>query len=449
MSRNIDIEQDILDLPVHTNGKDKIISRSDLAQEIISRKPDFFERFALLIFLGILLLLIAGTWFIQYPDIIESNATLTANDAPKEIVIRQEGRLVKLFAKNDEELKKNQVIGWIESTADHAEITDLSGQLDSTIRLINAGQPQKIKLLFNRHYEHLGELQTTYQQFMAAWQQFDDYVINGFYNRKKQLLQQDITTLHRMNIEVDKQKEITEQNIKLAEESFKMNDVLLNEKVISREEYRNEKSKFLNKQSELPQLNASAISNENQKRDKQKEIYQLDHDVDQQKIIFEQALETLKNAADDWKRRYILSSPINGKIVFTVPLQENRFLQQGKLVGFILPDNTQYYAEAILPQKNFGKIDTGLQVQLRFNAYPYEEFGFVKGRLNYISKVPSDSGFLATILLNKGLTTNYGKSVQYKNGLKAEALIITQNMRLLQRIYYNIIKMTSVNKGIS
>lgn len=447
MSKNIDIEQDILDLPVHTNGKDKIYSRSDLAQEIISRKPDFFERSALLLFLGILLLLLAGTWFVQYPDIIETTATLTTNDAPKEIVIRQEGRLVKLFAKNDQKLKKNEIIGWIESTASHTEVTDLSKKLDSVIRLIITGQPQKIKSLVNQHYEHLGELQTTYQQFIAAWQQFDDYIINGFYSRKKQLLQQDIASLHKMNTEVDKQKAITKHDIELAEESFKMNDYLLNEKVISKEEYRNEKSKFLNKQSALPQLNTSAIANENQQRDKRKEIYQLDHDVAQQKIIFEQALETLKNAADDWMRRYILSSPIDGKIVFTVPLQENRFLQQGKIVGYIMPDNTQYYAETILPQKNFGKIDTGLQVQLRFNAYPYEEFDFVKGRLNYISKVPSDSGFLATILLNKGLTTNYGKSLQYKNGLKAEALIITQNMRLFQRIYYNIVKMASVKKG--
>lgn len=106
MSNNVDIEQDILNLPVYKNGKDKMSSRSDLAQEIISRKPDFFERSALLLFLCILLLLLAGTWFIQYPDIIESTAVLTANDAPKEIVIRREGRLVKLFAKNDEELKK-------------------------------------------------------------------------------------------------------------------------------------------------------------------------------------------------------------------------------------------------------------------------------------------------------------------------------------------------------
>lgn len=447
MSKNIVIEQDILDLPVGINGKDKIYSRSDLAQEIISRKPNFFERFALLLFLGILLLLLASTWFIQYPDIIETNAILTANDAPKEIVSRQEGRLVKLFAKNDEELKENQVIGWIESTGSHAEIIDLSKQLDSIIRLLMSGQHQEIKKLFNHHYEQLGELQTTYQQFNIAWQQFDDYLINGFYRKKKQMLEQDISSLHQMNVEVNKQKEITEQNIKLAEESFKMNDVLLNEKVISREEYRNEKSKFLSKQSALPQLTTSAISNENQKREKQKEIFQLDHDVAQQKMVFVQALKTLKNAVDGWMLKYILRSPINGRIVFIVPLQENRFLQHGKLLGYVIPDSTLYYAETILPQNNFGKLDTGLQVQLRFNAYPYQEFGFVNGQLSYISKIPSDSGFLATIRLNTALITNYGKSLQYKSGLKAEALIITQNLRLFQRIYYNIIKTTSSKKN--
>jgi HlyD family secretion protein len=102
--------------------------------------------------------------------------------------------------------------------------------------------------------------------------------------------------------------------------------------------------------------------------------------------------------------------------------------------------------EINLPQNNFGKVDTGMPVQLRFDAYPYEEIGFVKGRLNFISKIASDSGFYATVRLDNGLTTNLKKHIQYKNGLKAEALVITKNLRLLQRIYYSIIKNTSVEK---
>jgi hypothetical protein len=111
--------------------------------------------------------------------------------------------------------------------------------------------------------------------------------------------------------------------------------------------------------------------------------------------------------------------------------------EQGRLKN---PADSHYYAQVILTQNNFGKINIGQKVQLRFDAYPYQEFGFVAGKLNYISNVPSDSGFLANISLPKNLTTNYNKEIQYRSRLKSQALIITRDTRLLQRFYYNIIK---------
>ena len=71
---------------------------------------------------------------------------------------------------------------------------------------------------------------------------------------------------------------------------------------------------------------------------------------------------------------------------------------------------------------------------------------FVKGRLNFISKVATDIGFYATATLDKGLIPNFRNRIQYKNGLKAQALVITKDSRLLKRIYYSIIKITSQDK---
>lgn len=449
MNEDVIIDDGIYSMPLHTNGNEQTASRSDAAEEIVSRKPDFLERWALLFFLGILLLLLGSTWFIRYPDVIEASATLTATNAPKEIIPRQAGRLVKLLVKQDDVLKKGQAIAWLESNASHIEVLSLSEQLDSSLQLLHKQQPDGLSRVLTHQYNNLGELQSNYQQFVVAWQQFDDYLINGFYNRKKQMLQQDIVTLHQMKATVNQQAKITEQDVRLSEESFQMNEYLYNEKIISKEEYRNQRSKLLSKQAALPQLSASKISNEAQRREKQKEIYQLEHDIAQQRSTFEQALGTLKSAVNEWMRGYILQSPVDGKIVFTVPLQEARFVQQGKLLGYVIPDNASYFAELTLPQNNFGKISKGLNVQLRFNAYPYQEFGFVRGRLDHISGIPSDSGFLATVRFDKGLTTNYGQRIQYKNGLKAQAIVITRNMRLMQRIYYNIVKATSVKKNQS
>jgi HlyD family secretion protein len=91
-----------------------------------------------------------------------------------------------------------------------------------------------------------------------------------------------------------------------------------------------------------------------------------------------------------------------------------------------------------IPQSNFGKVKTGQKVLLKFQAYPDAEFGSVTGKINFISSIPSDSGYLAKVSLPYGLITNYKKQIQFRDGLIANSEIITENMRLLQRFYYNI-----------
>ena len=74
--------------PSSKNGQEKKTAktfhqRSEAAQEIISRQPGFAERWALILFLSVLVILTACTWFIKYPDIIETSGRLTADNAPK------------------------------------------------------------------------------------------------------------------------------------------------------------------------------------------------------------------------------------------------------------------------------------------------------------------------------------------------------------------------------
>lgn len=420
--------------------------RSDVSQEIISRKPDFYEKWALLLFLSILLILVSCTWFIKYPDIIEARAVLTGTNAPKEIVPRQTGKLTALFAKNNQQVKQGDILGWIESNANAREVIDLAGRLDSSVKKVDQSNPQAIAGLFNKRFSNLGELQSAYQTFITALLQYNDYLVNGFYSRKKTMLLNDIAALHNMQTIAAAQRKLTVEDNALAEKTFEMNRKLFEQKVISAEEYRQAQSILLNKQLSVPQADANIISQQNQIRDKQKEIDQLTHDILQQQLTFEQALHTLKSSVEEWLKAFTLQAPTNGIVVFALPLQQNQFIEQGKLLGYVNPLDSKYYAEIKLPQNNFGKVDTGMKVQLRFDAYPYQEVGFVPGTLNYVSVVAVDSTFIGTVQLNKGLQTNQGKPLQYKNGLKAQALIITKDMRLLERLYYSIVKATSVNK---
>ncbi|MDO6434795.1 HlyD family efflux transporter periplasmic adaptor subunit [Flavitalea sp. BT771] len=423
------------------NGQ-KASFRSEEAIELLLARKSFFSTWALLLFLILILILFVVAWFVRYPDIIQANATLTARNAVKEINVRQSGKLIELFVSNDEQVHEDQTIGWIESVADHRQVIRLSVALDKSVKIISMGQMEQISELFTDKFKDLGELQPAYQQFLTAMQQFNDYLVNGYYQKRRAILLKDLEGLEKISATLSRQGDLSRQDLNLTSEELISNDTLYKYKVISSQDMRTEHSKFISKQMNLSQAEMSLLSNANEQRDKQKEINELEHTISQQNVIFQQAIETLKSAVDDWRKKYIIESPIEGRVVFIIPLQRNQLLQAGKQVGFVNPSDTRYYAQVNLPQGNFGKISLGQKVQLRFDAYPYEQYGTVDGILDYISKVPSDSGFLANIELPNGLATNQKKEIQYYPGLKSQALIITEDLRLLQRLFYKLVKGT-------
>lgn len=416
--------------------------RSEQAQELLSARPGFIQQWALLCFLIIFALITVGAWVIKYPDTIQARSTLTAANAPKELMVRQEGTLVRLFAKNDQHVVAGQVLGWIESTADHQQVLQLGAILSSAGKLLDSNRFSEVSRLFSEQFASLGELQPTYQQFIGAWQQFNDYLINGYYYRKKTSLAKDYELLLKRHAALLQSIQLAQQDLELTTEASSAIDSLYIQKVLSQQDRRDQQSKLLGKKMYLPQLSSSLLDNEQAQTDKQQEINDLEHSISQQKVIFSQTLQTLKSALDDWTRKYIISAPVDGKVVFIVPLQENQFLQTGKLIGYLNPPDSRFYAQVTLPQSNFGKMSVGETVQLRFDAYPYQEFGYVEGKLSYISRIPSDSGFLATIALPAGLVTNYRNQIQYRSGLASQALIITKDARLIQRLFYSLVKTT-------
>ncbi|MFT3749896.1 MAG: hypothetical protein QM768_16350 [Agriterribacter sp.] len=420
--------------------------RSEETQEIINRKPGVFEKWALLIFLFVIVAIIVSTSFVRYPDIVEGNAVLTGKNAPKEIVLKQGGRLTGLFIENNQQVKTSQVIGWIESTASPEDVIKLSETLDKSAKLLLNNEAEQLSGLFKDRLESLGELQGSYQTFIVAWQQFNDYLVNGYYAKRKSLLLSDIRSLKNIREKIIEQQQLKASDNELAKKSFEMNEHLFKEKVISAEEFRVAKSIYMNKLAAIPLLESGIISQDNQIREKQKEIDQLDHDIMQQKKLFEQALYTLKSDTDEWLILFVIRSPVNGKLTYILPLQKDQFVEQGKLIGYVSPADASYYAELKLTQNNFGKVDTGMDVQLRFDAYPYQEAGFIRGKLNYISNMSVDSSFLGRVDLPEGLLTTRKRNLQFRSGLKAKALVITRDMTLLQRIYYGVTKSLEMNK---
>ena len=408
-------------------------------EDIISSKPPFIVRWGTVLFLIFLVILAGITWFIKYPDIIDAPAKLTSINAPKQVISLITGKLIQLNTKENQQVKQDDVLGFLESTASHSEVLKLDANIVKAQQLLNNNSTEKLYSIFNGNYQQLGELQQPFQTLEQAYLNFKNYLSDGFYIKKKLMLFKDVDNLKKLYANLEEQKGLQQQDLSLSQKTFNANESLKKDRIISESEYRDEQSKLIGKKLTLPQIDAAIINNEASQNDKQKEIGELENTIAQQKEIFQQALNTFKSQIDDWKKKYLLIAPIDGKVTFANFMQENQQVQAGQTICFINPENSEYYAEVYIPQNNFGKVRVGQNVLFKFNSYPYQEFGYVKGKVDFISHIPTDSGYLAKINFMNGLTTTYNKQVQYRDGLTADAGIITNDLRLLQRFYYDLV----------
>ncbi len=412
--------------------------RSEEVTEILSVKPPFLVTWGITIFFIVLVGIVAACWFIRYPDVVPAKAKLTSINAPKEIKTKTDGKLEALLVAEDQVVKKGAVLGYLESRANAEEIISLSKLVDSIQKMLSDNQVLAAAGLFQKPLLHLGEVQHDYQVFLSALYVFRQYLAAGFYPQKRRMIQKDFNYLQKLNDNLQQQLVKQRESLALQQEDFAASEYLKKEKVISATEYRTEKSKLISKELGIPQIESSLLSNENSRNEKQKELMELENQIAQQKNIFIQSLNTFKVEIDDWKAKFLLIAPIEGRIAFATFIQQNQQLQASQLVCFINPGNSQYYAELYMPQSNFGKIRLQQKVLLKLPAYPYQEYGKLEGRLQFISNIPTDSGYLAKVSLRQNLQTNYQKQVQFRNGLTAEAEIVTRDLRLLERFYFSL-----------
>ena len=74
---------------------------------------------------------------------------------------------------------------------------------------------------------------------------------------------------------------------------------------------------------------------------------------------------------------------------------------------------------------------------MKLQNFPETEFGVLKGEVTYISLLPDSEGFyLVDVSLPKKLVTSYKKEIVFKQEMVGSAEIITEDLRLLERFFY-------------
>ena len=412
--------------------------RSEEVQDILTKVPHWMIRWGTVLIFAIILMLFFVSWFIKYPDVVNTEIVITTNIPPEKIVAKTSGRIEAILVKNKSVVSKNSTLAIIENTANYSDVFLLKSIVDN----YNINDP-KIEFPFSKlKNTQLGEIESAYAVFQKDYQAQElNHDLQPFAIENRAQISEKIQIKERLEI-LQQQKVINESELQLQKNEVSRFEVLFNKGIISAQEMEVKKLSFLQAQksyrgllSSISQLRSSLIDNTKSSQSSQanstKEEVNLGRNM-------AQSFYQLKKVIKDWELAYALKSSISGKVTFLQVWTENQTINLGDNVFSIIPDaKNGFIGKVKAPALNSGKIKTGQRVNIRLANFPDREFGVLKGKIQNISLVPDkDGNLLIDVALPDGLKTSYNKQILFQQEMKGSAEIVTEDLRLIERILY-------------
>ena len=134
-----------------------------------------------------------------------------------------------------------------------------------------------------------------------------------------------------------------------------------------------------------------------------------------------------------------LVAPVNGRILLDSELKAPSSYKANGIRITVDPEIGKYRGIMCIPGSSLTKIRKGQSVFIELSDYPKSEFGMLEGKVRSIASLPKKDKYEITIELPQQLHTTYKNNIPEKVLLKGDARIITNNKRLLERVFENIL----------
>lgn len=383
--------------------------RSEEVQEIISHVPNSLLRWGLSVIFIVLLALLSITWFIKYPDLLSAPVVITTTPAPVNLVSRAAGKITLL--KQDNQLcQPGEVVAYIQSN------TEITAVLDLEEKLINNNLDIKT-------VGTLGDLQPHFSSLINAQTALIIFNETKAFDKQIEQLSKQLGTYKKLNKSLAGQQYLSVQESQLALKKFKTDSLLFTQKVIAVLDFNQAKTTWLQQQRAAKNIETTLLNNELQTNQIQKQIT----DLKLQKIEQLQKLEVasanarseLLGQINKWKETYLITATGKGTISYLGFLENELFIEPGKPLFSIIPDQGKLMARAELPIFGSGKVKVGQQVNIRLENYPFEQFGLLRGSITAISEIPNENKYYVTIELPQKLITSKTNRLPLSNNLPA------------------------------
>lgn len=420
--------------------QDNIKIRSEEVQEILSHVPNWMVRYGNTLVLLVLLLLLAISWFVKYPDVITAEVVVTTRIPPEKIFAKSTGQLESILISNNSQITKNTIIGVIENSGNYKDILLLKSILDT----ISVDKDKFTFPIDQLPFLILGEISIDFAAFESN---YSEYVLNKKlqpYSSEFSANNLSLAEIKNRLIILKSQKELNEKELEFNKKDLDRNKILFEKGIIASQDYEQKQLEYIQSSRALKNIGTSISQLKEALGNSKKTIKssEINKTLDDNRLLNKaiQSFYQLKKSVKEWELRYALKSSIAGKVSYLSFWNEYQTVNIGDLVFTIIPvKNLGYIGKIKAPIRNAGKIEVGQNVNIRLSNYPDTEFGMLNGNVANISLFPNKEGnYLVDVSLDEELITSYNKKIEFQQEMSGKAEIITEDLRLIERFFYQL-----------
>jgi biotin carboxyl carrier protein len=361
---------------------------------------------------------------------------LTTENPPIVLLSKSTGKIDRLFVQDGKQLIAGALVALINNPTSYQDYLLLKEGF--RVNSNTSTWDQQVLTIELPGQLTLGELQSFYSSFLKNRNSFKHYLKQNLIPQKIELLKRQIAKQKEYYQTQLRQRDIQLKDLCLSGKAFGRDSVLFIKQAISESEYEKARQTLLIKKAVSIGFDASLKNTESSILQMQQNSVELqmqhEKELAQFRLDLDESKQNLENLMHQWEEKYLVTSPIVGKITYTSIWTENQEVKAGELIGTVIPQSDiRIIAKATIPTAGFGKVEIGQRVNIKLAGFPYMQFGMLKGRIRSVSLVPESKGYVAEIELNEGMTSSYKENLKFIQQMDGTAEIVTKDLRLIYR----------------
>lgn len=213
---------------------------------------------------------------------------------------------------------------------------------------------------------------------------------------------------------------------------------------LSELDYQFQQEKLINIRQEIENVKSNKVTVSSQLNASQAELKLLPYQYALKESEIKRRRSDLQRQVDETENnyRYVIRAAEAGTVA-AIQIVDGEFIATNRPLMSLIPQGAELVVELLLPTRSAGFIREGDEARLRFDAFPYQRFGFLESHISRIDKallldgearVPvnlSEPVYRIRTQLSKQDMLAYGEAFPLKSGMLLEADIVLDRRSLL------------------